>query len=51
MSVPRVVVYIQVLMLDDSFCCLRSLIFGAKIIMEFPMVPQMPESFGDSLFL
>ena len=26
-------------MLDDSFCCLRSLIFGEKIRMEFPKVP------------
>ena len=30
MSVPRVVVSVQVSMLDDSLICLRSLIFGAK---------------------
>ena len=30
MSVPRVVVYVQVSMLDDLCCCLRSFIFVAK---------------------
>ena len=30
MSVPRVVVFFQVSMVDDIFYCLRSHIFGAK---------------------
>ena len=45
MSVPRVVVKVQASMLDDSFCYLRNHTFGAKVRMEFPMVPRMPESF------
>ena len=36
MSVPRVVVEVLVSMLDDSFCCLRSLILGAKNWNRFP---------------
>ena len=35
-------------MLDDSFCCLRNLIFGEKIRMEFPKVPWMPETLSGS---
>ena len=35
---PRVLVYVQVSMLDDSLCCLRSLIFGAKIRIDFHKV-------------
>ena len=45
-SVPRVVVY-QVPMLD-SFCYLRSLIFGA-IKLECPKMLWMPESLSGSM--
>ena len=37
---------VQVSMLDDSFCCLRSLIFGAKIGMEFPNIAYQVLWFG-----
>ena len=33
----------------DSFCCLRSPIGGARIRMEFPKVPWMPESLSGSV--
>ena len=36
-------------MLDDSFCCLRSLIFGANIRIKFPKVQWMPESLSGSV--
>ena len=36
-------------MLDDSFCCLRGLIFGAKIRIEFSKVPWMPENLSGSV--
>ena len=48
MSVLRIVVKSKS-MLDDSYCCLRSLIFGAKIWMEFLKVPWMPESLSSSV--
>ena len=36
-------------MLDDSFCCLRSLIIGTKIGIEFPKVPWMPANLSGSV--
>ena len=32
-------------MFDDSFCCMRSRIFGAKIGMDFPKVPWMLKAY------
>ena len=48
-SDPREVLEVQFSMLDDSFCCLRSLTFGKKIRLEFPNVPWMPESLSGCL--
>ena len=33
-------------MLDDSFCCLGSLIFGVRNRIDIPKVPWMPELIG-----
>ena len=43
MSVPRVVSIKS--MLDNSFCCWRSLNFGAKIRNDFPKVPWMLKAY------